>query len=80
MEVDNSTLAFSAASLNLCNTEESLDKSIPLSLLNSSINQSIIFSSKLSPPKCVSPFVDITSNTPPPISNIDMSNVPPPKS
>ena len=73
-------MAFSAPSLNLCKAAGSEDKSILFSDLNSSSNQSTITSSKLSPPKCVSPFVDITSKTPPPISSIDMSNVPPPKS
>ena len=38
-------------------------------------------SSKSSPPKKVSPLVDLTSNTPSPISKkIDISKVPPPKS
>ena len=37
-------------------------------------------SSKSSPPKNVSPLVDLTSNTPSPISRIETSNVPPPKS
>ena len=32
------------------------------------------------PEKRVSPLVDLTSNTPSPISKIEMSNVPPPKS
>ena len=36
--------------------------------------------SKSSPPNDVSPFVDLTSNTPSPISNMDISNVPPPRS
>ncbi len=36
--------------------------------------------SKSSPPRNVSPFVDFTSNTPSPISRIEMSNVPPPRS
>ena len=36
--------------------------------------------SKSSPPKKVSPFVDLTSNTPSPNSRIETSNVPPPKS
>ena len=40
----------------------------------------MIASSKSSPPKCVSPFVDNTSNVPSAISKIDTSNVPPPKS
>jgi len=36
--------------------------------------------SKSSPPRCVSPLVDLTSNTPPFISRMDTSNVPPPRS
>lgn len=36
--------------------------------------------SKSSPPRDVSPFVALTSNTPPDISNNDISKVPPPKS
>ena len=39
-----------------------------------------IFSSKLSPPNCVSPEVANTSNTSSPTSRIETSNVPPPKS
>ncbi|GBU22389.1 hypothetical protein R80B4_02298 [Fibrobacteres bacterium R8-0-B4] len=37
-------------------------------------------SSKSSPPKWVSPLVDLTSKTLSPISRMDISNVPPPKS
>ena len=36
--------------------------------------------SKSSPPKKVSPFVDLTSNNPSSISKIEISKVPPPKS
>ena len=36
--------------------------------------------SKSSPPRKVSPLVDLTSNTPSPISRIEISNVPPPRS
>ena len=36
--------------------------------------------SKSSPPSDVSPFVALTSKTPPEISRIEISNVPPPKS
>jgi len=36
--------------------------------------------SKSSPPKKVSPLVDLTSKTPSPISKMETSNVPPPKS
>ena len=53
---------------------------MPLSFLNSEARYSTIESSKSSPPKKVSPLVDLTSNTPSPISKIDISNVPPPKS
>ena len=33
-----------------------------------------------SPPRCVSPLVEMTSTTLSPTSRIEMSNVPPPKS
>ena len=36
--------------------------------------------SQSSPPRCVSPWVDLTSNTPSPISSTETSNVPPPRS
>ena len=36
--------------------------------------------SKSSPPRWVSPLVDLTSNTPSPSSRIEISNVPPPRS
>ena len=78
--VDNFFLASSAASFNLWIAILSFLKSIPVSFLNSSANQSIIFWSKLSPPKWLFPEVEITSTTPSPISNTDTSNVPPPKS
>ena len=78
--VDNFFLASSAASFNLWIAILSFLKSIPVSFLNSSANQSIIFWSKLSPPKWLFPEVDITSTTPSPISSTDTSNVPPPKS
>ena len=77
---ESSIFAFSAASFNLCNASLSDFKSIPLSFLNSLTKYSTIVSSKSSPPKKVSPFVDFTSNTPSPISKIETSNVPPPKS
>ena len=54
--------------------------SIPLSFLNSLVRYSTKTLSKSSPPNDVSPLVDLTSNTPSPISNIDISNVPPPRS
>ena len=77
---DNSIFAFSAASFNLCKANLSDFKSIPLSFLNSFNKYSTIVLSKSSPPKNVSPLVDFTSKTPSPISRIDTSNVPPPKS
>ena len=77
---DNSHFAFSAASLTLCNAKLSDLKSIPVSPLNTERIWSTIALSKSSPPNDVSPFVDLTSNTPSPISNIEISNVPPPKS
>ena len=79
-EEESSILAFSAASLSLCKASLSVFKSIPLSFLNSLAKYSTIVSSKSSPPRNVSPFVDLTSKTPSPISSIEISNVPPPKS
>ena len=78
--LDNSILAFSAASFKRCKAIGSLRRSTPSSRRNSSANQSMITWSKSSPPKWVSPFVDFTSNTPSPNSKIEISNVPPPKS
>jgi len=40
----------------------------------------MIIWSKSSPPRCVSPLVDLTSKTPSPSSRIDISKVPPPRS
>jgi len=77
---DNSILAFSAASFNLCIAILSVLKSIPFDFLNSSTKYFIILSSKSSPPSLLFPLVARTSNTPSPISSIDTSNVPPPKS
>ena len=79
-ELESSILAFSAASLRRCMAIGSFLRSMPSSLLNSSAKKSINFESKSSPPKCVSPLVDFTSNTPSPSSRIDTSKVPPPKS
>jgi len=78
--LDSSIFAFSAASFNLCKANLSCFKSIPFSFLKLSARCSTILASKSSPPKNVSPFVALTSNTPSPISNIETSNVPPPKS
>ena len=80
VDEESSILAFSAASFSLWSAIESSLKSICSFFLNSSARKSIITWSKSSPPRWVSPFVDNTSNTPSPSSNIDISNVPPPKS
>ena len=80
VEEDNSILAFSAASFRRCIAIGSFVKSAPSSFLNSCTNQSMITWSKSSPPKWVSPLVESTSNTPPPNSRIEISNVPPPRS
>ena len=79
-EDDNSIFAFSAASFSLCKAILSAFKSTPFSFRNSSAKWSTILKSKSSPPKNVSPLVDLTSKSPSSISKIDISNVPPPKS
>src|SRR3954469_22678382 len=53
---------------------------MPWLALNSFTSQSTIVLSKLSPPRCLSPAVALTSKTPSPISRTDTSNVPPPRS
>ncbi|CCY65635.1 putative uncharacterized protein [Prevotella sp. CAG:1124] len=80
LELDSSILAFSAASFRRCIAIGSFDKSIPSSALKPFTSQSMITWSKSSPPRWVSPLVESTSNTPPPNSSIDISNVPPPRS
>src|SRR6185503_10015880 len=55
-------------------------RSMPWALRNSPPSQSTIALSKLSPPRWLSPEVDLTSKTPSPISSTDTSNVPPPRS
>ncbi len=77
---ESSIFAFSAASFSRWRAILSLERSMPWSFLNSTMSQSITLWSKLSPPRCVSPFVALTSKTPSPTSRMDMSNVPPPKS
>mmetsp|Transcript_15666 Transcript_15666/g.48501 ORF Transcript_15666/g.48501 Transcript_15666/m.48501 type:complete len:520 (-) Transcript_15666:374-1933(-) len=76
----SSRLAFSAASRRRCMASASDDKSNPLSFLNSANKCLSNASSKSSPPNIVSPLVDLTSKTPPLISKMDTSNVPPPRS
>ncbi len=77
---ESSILAFSAASLRRCSAIRSLARSMPVSLLKLVISQSMTRWSKLSPPRWVSPLVDLTSNTPSPSSRMEMSKVPPPRS
>ena len=81
--VDNSILAFSAASFRRCNALASLSF-IADCFWNSSSKNPIRASSKSSPPKCVSPLVDNTSNCCSPstsaISMMEISKVPPPRS
>mmetsp|Transcript_5499 Transcript_5499/g.10460 ORF Transcript_5499/g.10460 Transcript_5499/m.10460 type:complete len:222 (-) Transcript_5499:6-671(-) len=76
----SSRFAFSAASRRRCIANLSPDRSTPLSFLNCVSRCLSSSSSKSSPPSMVSPLVDFTSNTPPEISRMDTSNVPPPRS
>ena len=78
--VDSSILAFSEASLSRCTAILSFDRSTPCSFLKVSTSQFMTRSSQSSPPSWVLPLVDLTSNTPSPISRIETSNVPPPRS
>ena len=78
--VESSILAFSAASYRRWRAIGSADRSMPWDLRNSATSQSTIALSKLSPPRWLSPAVDLTSNTPSPISSTDTSKVPPPRS
>ena len=80
VELESSILAFSAASLRRWRAIGSWRTSTPSSFLNSSASQSMMQWSKSSPPRWVSPLVDLTSNTPSPNSRIEISNVPPPRS
>ncbi len=77
---ESSIFAFSAASLIRCSAIGSFFRSTPSCFLYSWVIQSITRWSKSSPPRWVSPLVAFTSNTPSPISRIEMSNVPPPRS
>mmetsp|Transcript_2902 Transcript_2902/g.4769 ORF Transcript_2902/g.4769 Transcript_2902/m.4769 type:complete len:229 (+) Transcript_2902:846-1532(+) len=76
----SSRFAFSAASRSRCMARLSPERSIDDSRLNSLSRCLSSSSSKSSPPSSVSPFVDLTSKTPPEISRIDTSKVPPPRS
>mmetsp|Transcript_12349 Transcript_12349/g.21868 ORF Transcript_12349/g.21868 Transcript_12349/m.21868 type:complete len:266 (+) Transcript_12349:1039-1836(+) len=76
----SSHLAFSAASRNRCSAILSFARSMPCSFLNSAHKCCKMVLSKSSPPRKVSPLVAFTSNTPPMISRMETSKVPPPKS
>jgi hypothetical protein len=65
---DSSIFAFSAASLRRWSAMRSFVRSMPSLFLNSDAIQSMTFWSRLSPPRCVSPLVDLTSTTPSPTS------------
>ena len=80
LNVESSIFAFSAASLRRCIASLSVLKSMLFSFLNSSTKRFIMRLSKSSPPRRVLPFVERTSNTPSPISKMETSNVPPPRS
>mmetsp|Transcript_89283 Transcript_89283/g.198427 ORF Transcript_89283/g.198427 Transcript_89283/m.198427 type:complete len:214 (+) Transcript_89283:1116-1757(+) len=78
--LDSSIFAVSAASRSRCTANLSWLRSMPCAFLNSATRCSRILWSRSSPPREVSPFVAFTSKTPPEISRIEMSKVPPPKS
>ena len=77
---DKSLLAFSQTTFNLLKAFWFLLISISLWLLNSSIQNFNKALSKSSPPKWVSPLVDLTSNNWPSKLKTETSKVPPPKS
>ena len=77
---ESSIFAFSAASRRRCTASLSLFRSIPCSFLKFDVNMSRSAVSKSSPPRNVSPLVAFTSKTPPEISRMETSNVPPPRS
>ena len=77
---DSSILAFSAASFRRCMATLSADRSTPSLFLNSATIQSMMHLSKSSPPRRLLPAVASTSMTPSPISRMDTSKVPPPRS
>jgi hypothetical protein len=61
---ESSCFAFSAASLRRCSAILSFRRSTPCSSENLSARLSTMRWSKSSPPRCVSPFVDLTLKTP----------------
>mmetsp|Transcript_7974 Transcript_7974/g.20326 ORF Transcript_7974/g.20326 Transcript_7974/m.20326 type:complete len:350 (+) Transcript_7974:441-1490(+) len=80
LRASSSRLAFSAASRRRWVARASPRRSMPESFLNSSRMYSMRRSSKSSPPSAVSPLVALTSKTPPAISRMLTSKVPPPRS
>ncbi len=78
--LESSIFAFSAASFRRCMAILSPERSMPFAFLNSEIIQSITRLSKSSPPRWLLPAVARTSCTPSPISMMETSNVPPPRS
>ena len=79
-EDDKTFFAFSASSRTLCIAVRSFVRSMCSALLNSLTRYAVIRSSKSSPPRLLSPAVARTSIRLSPISIIDTSNVPPPRS
>mmetsp|Transcript_2792 Transcript_2792/g.8024 ORF Transcript_2792/g.8024 Transcript_2792/m.8024 type:complete len:214 (+) Transcript_2792:1091-1732(+) len=73
-------LRFSHADLSRCTARLSPDMSTPFLRLNCAIRCCIIRWSKSSPPRCVSPSVAFTSNTPSSMVRRVTSKVPPPRS
>src|SRR3989449_3092517 len=78
--LESSIFAFSPASRIRCIACRSFETSVPDSALNSDTIQFTRALSMSMPPRAVSPLVEMTSNTPSPISIRVTSNVPPPRS
>ena len=77
---DSSILAFSAASRSRCSAILSAPRSMPCSPRNVLTRWSMTRWSQSSPPRWLSPEVDLTSMTPSPSSSRETSKVPPPRS
>mmetsp|Transcript_14331 Transcript_14331/g.38371 ORF Transcript_14331/g.38371 Transcript_14331/m.38371 type:complete len:527 (-) Transcript_14331:71-1651(-) len=77
---ESSHFARSAASRRRWSASLSFERSMPSDFLNSSMRNLRMAPSKSSPPRWVSPLVAFTSKTPPEISRMETSNVPPPRS
>jgi hypothetical protein len=80
VEDDSSILAFLGSFLEPLQRQlvvAQVDALVLLELVGEIVDERM---SKSSPPRKVSPLVDFTSNTPSPISRIETSNVPPPRS